>query len=335
MPNTGRISPLGREPSDVLGPALGSGEYAPPVRSAPAPAARPHVAGKFLAIGDEKFPLRGVTYGTFRPGADGAEYPRPAQVARDFAGMAAHGLNTVRVYTVPPRWVLDCALDHGLRVMVGLPWEQHVAFLDQPGLAAGIERRVREGVRACAGHSAVLCYAVGNEIPSPVVRWSGRRATERFLERLYRACKAEDPDALVTYVNYPSTEYVVLPFVDFVCFNVYLERRDRLEAYLARLQNLAGDRPLVLAELGLDSRRNGEARQAEVLDWQLRLALAGGCAGRVRVQLDRRVAPRRARRRRLGLRASSTASAARSPRSRPWPTRSGAPLTYPTRPGPT
>jgi GT2 family glycosyltransferase len=138
---------------------------------------------------------------------------------------------------------------------------------------------VREGVRACAGHSAVLCYAVGNEIPSPVVRWSGRRATERFLERLYRACKAEDPDALVTYVNYPSTEYVALPFVDFVCFNVYLERPDRLEAYLARLQNLAGDRPLVLAELGLDSRRNGEARQAEVLDWQLRSALGGGCAG--------------------------------------------------------
>ena len=59
-------------------------------------------------------------------------------------------------------------------------------------------------------------------------------------------------------MNYPTAEYLQLPFVDFVCFNVYLESQERLAAYLARLHNLAGDRPLVLAEIGLDSRRNGE-----------------------------------------------------------------------------
>src|SRR4029434_2369834 len=47
----------------------------------------------------------------------------------------------------------------------------------------------------------------------------------------------------------------------------------------ARLHTLADDRPLLIAELGLDSRRNGEARQAEVLNWQLRTAGAAGCAG--------------------------------------------------------
>src|SRR5205085_1011387 len=84
---------------------------------------------------------------------------------------------------------------------------------------------------------------------------------------------------LVTYVNFPSTEYLELPFLDFLCFNVYLEQRERLEAYLSRLQNLAGDRPLVLAEVGLDSRRNGEEEQAHSLRWQVRAAFAGGCAG--------------------------------------------------------
>jgi hypothetical protein len=34
-----------------------------------------------------------------------------------------------------------------------------------------------------------------------------------------------------------------------------------------------------MAEIGLDSRRNGEERQAEVLDWQVRTAFAAGCAG--------------------------------------------------------
>ena len=61
-------------------------------------------------------------------------------------------------------------------------------------------------------------------------------------------------------MNFPTTEYLDLPFLDFVSFNVYLETRDRLDAYLARLQNLAGDRPLVMAEIGLDSRTQRRAR---------------------------------------------------------------------------
>ena len=240
---------------------------------------RPQVRGKFIFLGDEKVYLRGVTYGTFRPDKDGNDYPAPAVVERDFNQMVANGINAVRTYTVPPGWVLDKAQQHGLHVMVGLPWEQHVAFLDDRQRADSIEERVRAGVRACAGHPAVLCYAIGNEIPASMVRWYGHRRVERFLERLYLAAKAEDPESLVTYVNFPSTEYLQLPFVDFVCFNVYLEEQERFEAYLARLQNIAGDRPLVMAEIGLDSRRNDEYTQAETLGWQVRTAFAAGCAG--------------------------------------------------------
>jgi O-antigen biosynthesis protein len=240
---------------------------------------RPTVRGKFLFDGDAKLYVRGVTYGTFAPGPDGTGYPVPSVVDADFLQMAANGINAVRTYTVPPRWLLDVALRRGLRVMVGLPWEQHVAFLEERARAGAIERRVREGVRACADHPAVLCYAVGNEISAPIVRWHGARRVERFIRRLYEAAKDEDPGGLVTYVNYPTTEYLQLPFLDFLCFNVYLEARDRLEAYLARLQNVAGDRPLVMGEIGLDSRAHGESGQARSLEWQLDAAFESGCAG--------------------------------------------------------
>ena len=240
---------------------------------------RPKVQGKFLFVGDEKLWIRGVTYGTFRPDADGNEYHDPETVEDDFAQMAESGLNAIRTYTVPPRWLLDVAQRHGLRVMIGLPWEQHVTFLDDKKRARGIEARLRAGVRSCAGHPAVLCYAIGNEIPASIVRWYGKRRVEQYLERLYRAAKQEDPEGLVTYVNYPTTEYLQLPFLDLVCFNVYLETQERLEAYLARLQNMAGDRPLLMGEVGLDSRRNGEYIQADVLDWQIRTIFAAGCAG--------------------------------------------------------
>lgn len=240
---------------------------------------RVRLAGKFLYAGDEKFYVKGVTYGTFASDDDGAEILDRDQVSRDFAAIRAAGFNTVRLYTTPRRWVLDEAAANGLYAVVGVAWEQHIAFLDERGRADSIVARVREAVARCAGHPALLGFAVGNEIPASIVRWHGRRKVERFIHRLYRAVKGIDPDALVTYVNYPSTEYLSLPFLDFVAFNVYLEDRSRLEAYLARLQNLAGDRPLVLAEIGLDSRRNGEVAQAEALRWQLESAFGAGCAG--------------------------------------------------------
>jgi len=238
----------------------------------------PVAAGKFFRTRAGRRSLAGVTYGTFRPDDTGVQY-RPELVERDFGAMAANGFDTVRVYTAPPRWLLDRAESHGLQVLVGLAWEQHIAFLDEPGLQDDILRRVEADVRRCAGHPAVFGYAVGNEIPATIVRWYGAARIERWIARLCEIVRRVDPGALVTYVNYPSTEYLQLPFLDFVAFNVYLEQREQLAAYLARLQNLAGDRPLVLAELGLDSLRNGLDVQADSLAWQLDTALTGGCAG--------------------------------------------------------
>ncbi len=241
--------------------------------------ARPAVTGRFFHTNGRKTYLTGVTYGTFRPRGDGTDYPEPDVVDRDFQVMRAAGLTSVRTYTPPPGWLLDLAAENGLLVMVGLPWTQHVTFLDDRRVVRQIRKQVRDGARRIAGHPALLGFAVGNEIPAPIVRWHGRGKVERFISHLHDIAKSEDPDALVTYVNYPTTEYLELPFLDFVSFNVYLETRGRLEAYLARLHNLAGERPLVMAEIGLDSLRNGRERQAEALRWQLEAVLGSGCAG--------------------------------------------------------
>jgi len=249
--------------------------------SAPA-AIRPRAKGKFLFAGDEKIYVRGVTYGAFRPDTVGREYQDLETIERDFIQMASNGINSVRIpHTMPPRSLLDIAYRHRLRVMVGLSAEQYVGYLIDRNKkdAPDIEELVRARVRPCAGHPALLCYAIGNEIQAPVVRWLGRRRVERYLKQIYQAVKQEDPDGLVTYVNYPTTEYLQLTFLDLVCFNVYLESRHELKAYLGRLQNIADDRPLIMSEVGLDGRRNGEVEQARVLEWQVRSSFEAGCAG--------------------------------------------------------
>ena len=234
-------------------------------------ATRPHVRGKFLYAGDRKLYVRGVTYGTFRPGRRrDAEYGDELTVERDFARWPRRPQRGAHLHRAAALAARPARSDTACCVMVGLPWEQHVAFLDDRGRAAldrAARARGRPRVRRPPGGPRLR---VGNEIPAPIVRWHGRRRVERFLERLYRAAKDEDPDGSSPTSTIPSTEYLELPFLDLVCFNVYLEQPERLEAYLARLQNLAGDRPLLMAELGLDSRRNGDDAQAEALDWQVR-----------------------------------------------------------------
>src|SRR5438093_1764822 len=108
------------------------------------PGLRARVRGKFIFIGKEKFYVRGVTYGTFRPDAEGNEFPAFETVERDFSLMEANRFNAVRTYTPPPRRLLDAAQRHGLRVMVGLPVERSAAFLDYADCAALMEQMVRE-----------------------------------------------------------------------------------------------------------------------------------------------------------------------------------------------
>jgi GT2 family glycosyltransferase/sugar lactone lactonase YvrE len=237
--------------------------------------------GKFLQFGAERFLVKGVTYGTFAPDADGYQFPPRERVAEDFRLMAGLGINTVRTYTPPRVDLLDEAARNGLRVMVGLPWSQHVAFLDDRRLVQSIRREIVGQARALSSHPAVLLTALGNEIPPGVVRWHGNVRVERFLRELYEDAKSASPRSLFTYVNFPPTEFLDLSFFDVCAFNVYLHREPELRAYLARLQHIAGHKPLLLAEAGADSIREGETGQADITAMHIRTAFAEGACGAI------------------------------------------------------
>src|SRR5262249_51421950 len=162
------------------------------------------------------------SYGPFRPGREGAEhFPSPEKTAQDFALMRAMGVNVIRVYHSPPAWLLDLAREHGLRALVTIPWHKRVLFLDDRRALAATRDAVRRAARAGAVHPAVMGYFVDNEIPPDLVRWYGARRIERFIDELAGIVKEEDAGALVSYANFPPTEYLLPANLDFYSYNVY------------------------------------------------------------------------------------------------------------------
>ncbi|MES2982088.1 MAG: glycosyltransferase [Verrucomicrobiota bacterium] len=228
--------------------------------------------GKFFRLGSERFWLRCVTYGPFPP--DGKISHR-----KELEKIRSANFNAIRVFSLPDQPMLDAAAEAGLLVFAGLDWRQYEDFISRPHLFSSAIIRLSEWLNAHAHHPALAGVYVGNEIPSDLVRWMGPDHIRQSLENLIHIGRGIAPHVLFAYANYPSTEYLELENADFTAFNIYLENADAFVSYVRRLHNIAGDRPLVISEFGLDSVRNPPEAQAETFSWGLKHAYAEETAG--------------------------------------------------------
>ena len=151
-----------------------------------------------------------------------------------------------------------------------IPWSTHVCFLQSRRAQADAPARWFAR-RPITDDITPASRLITSATKSRRISFGGTaRRVERFLAELADVVKQTDPEGLVTYASYPPTEYLDLSFLDFMTFNVYLHDRAVFRDYVFRLHNLAGDRPLVLGELGMDTLRHGHAEQARLLADHLR-----------------------------------------------------------------
>ena len=228
--------------------------------------------GKFFRTGNQRVRMNAVTYGPFPGGW-------PESFKADFSQMVAAGFNAVRLYELPDLRLLGAARDHRLKVFGGLKWGQSADFLREPRIFTSAVISLTNALKEIGDHPALAGIYVGNEVPADLARWMGPLKVRRAIEALIDTGKQLAPGLLFAYANYPSTEYLEPENADFTAFNVYLEDESAFRNYVKRLHHIAGDRPLVIAEFGLDSRRNGLERQAEVLAWATQAALDLETAG--------------------------------------------------------
>src|SRR4029077_15274462 len=113
-----------------------------------------------------------------------------------------------------------------------------------------------------------------------IVRFCSRGRIEQFIDELVAVGKTHAPNCLFTFANFPTSEYLRPRNIDFFCFNVYLHDEQVFRNYLARLQNIAGELPLLLGEYGIDTHReHAEEKQAEILGNHVRAAFDEGLVG--------------------------------------------------------
>ena len=192
--------------------------------------------------------------------------------------MAPAGVNTVRTYTAPPRWLLDLAHSHGLMDVAGCSGRAGSASSRIPSWTALPTACGRKSRRWRA--TPPCCWSAWETNPAAGgARWHGRTKVERFLRRL------RDRQ------GYPSRGpgYLCqLPAHGIPRSGSFLRRNraQRLPGAGAGVPRLpgppsapGGGPAAFLTELGLDSRRRGDDRQAEVLDWQARAPWEKGLAG--------------------------------------------------------
>jgi glycosyltransferase involved in cell wall biosynthesis len=236
--------------------------------------------GKFFRLGSEKFYVKGVTYGPFAPNRNGEELPEVEQVRRDFGQIRELGANCIRLYHPPPKWFLDAAEEYGLKILLDIAWPKNLVFIGDNDLMDQARMAVRNSARACGNHPAVFALSVVNEIPPDLARFVGAEKVENFIDELVAIVKLEAPNCLATFANFPTTEYLQPRSVDFVCFNVYLHNDTTFANYLARLQNIAGEKPLILGEYGVDTQHEQSLEgQAQILSSHLKAVFDEGLSG--------------------------------------------------------
>jgi len=226
-------------------------------------------------------------------------HPPPAVFRRQIRELKAAGFNAIRWFNVTPEALRVCR-EEDMLVFVQFWVDQNGDFRDDSFRRANV-RRIRDAVRTfCEYDDVILGYLVMNE---PYVHTA---ATDEDIEvaldhlvELKNVIQQEDPNALVSFVNWPPGIGLDLldnsPW-DFIAYNVYnwspVTTSDAMgyRAYLEYLrENIAKGRPLVLMEYGAsvapdDMSGHGyggltEEEQAKQSVWMLSPALAAGIAG--------------------------------------------------------
>jgi cellulose synthase/poly-beta-1,6-N-acetylglucosamine synthase-like glycosyltransferase len=222
------------------------------------------------------FKIKGINYGPWMPGTGPNKnygYPPPAEIENDLKLIKQANANTILVYD-PPAYVLDAAEKNKLQVFCtfSINW---YGFNDDSAFNAQ-KTAVISRVNALKQSKALLGWVIGNEIPENALLKYGNRFYEQAIHSIYNAIKRVDSVHPVTHSNWPLARSLNLSFLDIISFNVYpvwpteVVSRGYGNYIHDILKPIAGSKPLLITEFGINSLESGDEGQARTIKacWQ-------------------------------------------------------------------
>ena len=194
----------------------------------------------------------------------------------------------------------------GLKIFLDVAWPKNLTFCRRPGdRRAGARDAVREAARRVRQSPGDVCDQRRQRDPAGHRALHGQRAGRAVHRRAGRDRQGRGaalPRRRSRTSRRPNTSSRA--DIDFVCFNVYLHDEQVFRNYLARLQNIAGEKPLMLGEYGIDTlqeiHRSSSRRRSSPTHVQG--GVRRGARRHVHLQLHRRLVHPRLADRRLGVR---------------------------------
>lgn len=176
--------------------------------------------------------IKGVTYDLKYPKI--SHYSQiPAEVfENDFKLMKGAGVNTIRLYSQPPEFILDLADKYRIKVIETIVFPGDWTNFASPYQLQALKREAIRNINRDIERDCIYAWSIWNDAPwtygsgrGDVIKVYGKKRVSDFLRELYIAVKKRDPLRPVTAATLTIDEEAKslgADFLDILGYNIYL-----------------------------------------------------------------------------------------------------------------
>ncbi len=176
--------------------------------------------------------IKGVTYDLKYPGISHYSQISPEVFEKDFKMIKKAGINTIRLYGVPPEFVLDLADKYDIRVIETIVFPGDWTDFTSPYQLQALKREAVRNIARDINRDCIYAWSIWNDAPwtygsgkGDVIRAYGEERVEKFLKELYECVKKHDPLRPVTAATLTindESKRLGTDFLDILGYNIYL-----------------------------------------------------------------------------------------------------------------
>ena len=186
----------------------------------------------FLLLSKRPDSIKGVTYDLKYPGINHYSQMSPKIFEKDFRMMKDAGINTIRLYGVPPEFILDLADKYNIKVIETIVFPGDWTDFNSPYQLQALKREAVRNITRDINRECIYAWSIWNDAPwtygsgkGDVIRAYGKEKVEKFLKELYECVKKHDPLRPVTAATLTlndEAKRLGTDFLDILGYNIYL-----------------------------------------------------------------------------------------------------------------